>query len=300
MYCFIDYKEQTDSYFTYILDKLPTDISKKIKEYQEKNNLFNINEIRIKSNSYLSFLINSKTVTTDIFVYKDEIEKIIFHLCTGSIYAHLDTIRLGYISVGNGIRAGICGKAILEGNEISGINDISSINIRIPQKIPFAGEYVFKLLKDNLFNISLLIYSAPGVGKTTILRDLSLRLSNYKNIRFAIIDSREEITPFFENTISADIYLSYPKGLAIELATKSMTPQLIICDEISSKEECMSILNSLHSGVNIIATTHASTFEELMKKEILSEMIAKGVFNYSLGVKREKFSNKYVYQLNRL
>ena len=190
----IVYKKELDTEILFLLNKLPTSLKISIEEFCKKNNYLTINELRIKRNSFLYLISNGYNLKTDIFVNNDDFENLFEYICQGSLYAHVNTIKEGYIPLGCGIRAGICGTAILENDVINGIKDISSINIRIPQKIPNASEYVFSLLQKSNFTKSILIYSAPGVGKTSILRDLVSKLSNLNNgIRFAVIDSREEI-----------------------------------------------------------------------------------------------------------
>ena len=296
----LNLKNKPDETCSFVLDKLPKDLKQKLESYLIEKGLCTVNEIRIRKNSYILMFLNSKTFATNIWVNDDLINEILISLCDGSIYAHLNTIQNGYISMGRGVRAGICGKAVLESDVVSGVSSVTSINIRIPQKISYAAEYLYNLLCEHDYNISVLLYSPPGVGKTTILRDLVCRLSNNSlNIRHAIIDTREEITSFLDDTITSDVYLSYPKGLGIELATRSMTPKIIICDEITSYEEASAIMNSVRCGVSLIATTHAGSFEELKSKNILQQLFHSKTFDYALGIKRSK-SNNYQYTLNKL
>lgn len=297
----IEHKEELDKGLEFALDKLPARIKKEILSFLENHRFNSISEIRIHKGSCIMLIADSINVMTEIYVDEDIINSTIDSLCDGSIYAHFRTIKDGYISVGKGVRAGICGKACIEDSKICGISDITSINIRIPKHIPNAGHYVYSFLKDNGFMTSALIYSAPGVGKTTILRDLIYKLSNtYPPIRYAVIDTRDEITPSIEDKIVADIFVSYPKGTAIELATKSMTPQIIICDEISSEEEANEVLSSINAGVKLIATAHAGSFEELCSKSILKELLSCGAFDYAIGVKREYGQKHYEFTLNKL
>ncbi len=297
----IIYKEELDKTLLFVLNKLPLRLKNEISDFLEHHRFKSINEIRIHRNSNIMLIADSLNILTDIYVSEDIIDSCIDSLCSGSIYAHFRTIKDGYISVGKGVRAGICGKACLENGEICGVSDITSINIRIPQHIQNASSYLYNILKDNGFFSSVIIYSAPGVGKTTILRDLIYKLSYaYPPIRYAVIDSRDEITASIEEKINADIFISYPKGTAIELATKSMTPQLIVCDEISSIEEANDVLNSVNSGVKLIATAHASSFEELMEKGILQGLFDNGVFDYALGVSREYGEKRYKFKLTKL
>lgn len=297
----IIYKEELDKTLSFVLSKLPITLKNEISVFLEHHRFKSINEIRIHRNSNIMLIADSLNILTDIYVNEDTIDSCIDSLCGGSVYAHFRTIKEGYISVGKGVRAGICGKACIENGEICGVSDITSINIRIPQHIQNASSYLYNFLKNNGFFSSIIIYSAPGVGKTTILRDLIYKLSYaYPPIRYAVIDSRDEITASIEEKINADIFISYPKGTAIELATKSMTPQLIVCDEISSIEEANDVLNSVNSGVKLIATAHANSFNELIEKNILNRLFENKVFDYALGVSREYGEKRYKFELTKL
>lgn len=295
----IKLKEEKDEALSYLLSFLPKDLGTSLIGFCFEKKYKAINEIRIKKDAFIYLIADSKNVKTDIYVSDSSIDEIFQSLCHGSVYAHIETIKDGYISVGQGIRAGVCGSAVLEGKTIVGIKDVSSINIRIPQKIDGASSYIYNLLEKTSFQKSILLYSPPGIGKTSILRDLVIKLGNQKSpIRFAVIDSREEIiTPYSQNA-NCDAYISYPKGLAIEQATKSMTPQLIICDEISSEQEANAILKASHSGVKLIATTHASRYEELDVKSIIKPLINSGIFDYFIGVERKYGEKTYKFTLN--
>lgn len=296
------YDESIDEITLFVIDKMPKRLRTSIYEFLSEMHFPQISEIRLHENSCVTFIANSKNIKSDIFISNSELGELLQALCSGSVYAHFDTIKEGYISIGRGIRAGVCGRALVEGGKITGISEISSVNIRLPKRIPHSADFLFNLLKENGFKASVLLYSAPAVGKTTILRELIYLISsNQIPIRHTVIDSREEITPFMEkHLISSDVFISYPKGLAIEIATKSMSPELIICDEISSFQEASAILNASNCGVNLIASTHASSFEELCSKEILKGLFSHGVFDYALGIKREVGSKKYEFSLDSL
>ncbi len=293
---------KADEILLFVLNKLPKRLGTSILEFLSRNNFPQISEIRLHSGSYICFIANSKNLRTDIFISSAELNDIVTLLCDGSVYAHFDTIKEGYISLGNGIRAGVCGRANVENGCITAISDISAVNIRLPKRIFHSADYLFSLLKENNFTKSVLLYSRPGAGKTTILRELIYLISsNDIPLRHAVIDSREEITPFMDSHLmSSDVFISYPKGLAIEIATKSMTPELIICDEISSIQEASAILRASNCGVKLIATAHAGSFEELCSREILQGLFMHKVFDYALGVYRDIGSKKYEFTLDKL
>ena len=303
MHCTVLQKTNIEKSVLFICQFFPEEISSRIQNFILENHLSNINELRFRKNSFISLIAGSKNINTSIYIRENDIENLISSLCGGSIYAHFNTIRDGYISLGNGMRAGVCGKAICENGKITAISDISSINIRFPRRIYHSADLLYDFLEKNEFKKSVLLYSAPGVGKTSILRELIYLISKKSDppVRHAVIDSREEITPFMDRSqISSDIFVSYPKGLAIEIATKSMTPELIICDEISSLEEATAVLQATGSGVRIVATCHASSLNELLSKEILKDIFSHRIFDYAIGVKRKYGSSKYEFSLDRL
>lgn len=292
--------KKEDLALEFALSKLPNEIRTSLKTYVEDINN-PINEIRIKRNTNVILISGAEHIITSAYTAGDDIDEVMLSLCDDSIYAHAQTINEGYISLGKGIRVGICGKALIENDKISSVHNINAINIRIPQKIDGASNYLCDILRSTNYDSSVLIYSPPGVGKTTILRDLVSKLSTKERpICFAVIDTREEITQSFDTHSNADVFLSYPKGKGIEIATKVMNPEYIICDEIASEEDANSILKAVNTGVKFIATTHASTFKELNSKEILKPLISSKVFDYALGIERKRGTCKYNFTLDQI
>jgi len=297
----LNYKKETDKRLKFLLELLPIDIKDYLYSYIEKSPEILIDEIRMHRNSKIVLISRLSSIVTDMTVDKDHIESTLLSFCKGSVYSYFNTINEGYINVGQGIRAGVCGRATVQNGSISGISDITSINIRLPKRIYHAGDYIYELIKGEDFKASVILYSSPGVGKTTILRELIERVSsNDRHLRLSVIDTREELISGMNNESFSDSFLSYPKGTAISIATRTMSPELIICDEISTKEEADAVLQAVNCGVTFIASTHASCFEELINKINISALIEKNVFKYAVGVKRDRGSTSYVYELNSL
>ena len=297
----LNYKKETDKRLKYLLELLPADIKNYLYSYIEKYPGISIDEIRLHCNSRIVLISRFSSIVTDITVQKSHIDDTLLSLCKGSLYSYFNTINEGYINVGQGIRAGICGRATVQNGTISGVSDITSINIRLPKRIYHAGDYIYELIKGEDFKASIILYSSPGVGKTTILRELIEMISkSEQHLRLSVIDSREELICGMENESFSDSFLSYPKGAAIIIATRTMTPELIICDEISTKDEADAVLQGVNCGVTFIASTHASSIEELKNKTNISSLFEKNVFKYAVGVKRDRGSTHYIYELNKL
>lgn len=209
-------------------------------------------------------------------------------LCEHSLYTHLETMIQGYIALPEGMRVGVCGKAVTEEGRVVGISSVDSINIRLPRNITGVSEGIFSYLSHGGFERSVLIFSPPGWGKTTILRDLAGRLARPPvSFKVAIIDSRREIaTAETYRLPNTDILAGYPKGLAMEIAVRTMSPEIILCDEIGSDEEAQSLLSVQNCGVPVIATAHAGTVQELLRRKNIARLHEARVFSDYIGIRK--------------
>lgn len=254
-----------------------------------------ISEIRIHSGNYITLCTRTENLVTDIFITQERFKQIISEFCGHSMHTYENTIRRGYIDLGDGFRAGVCGKAVTEksydGKECVATVNINAISIRIPHKIKNAADELYEKIFDTGKLKSCLIYSPPGVGKTTILRELALKLAgencgkNAKKLRVALIDSRCEIkNADVEKCPFIDIYSGYPKAEAIEAATRTMSPQAIICDEIGDYDEAEAILSAQNTGVPFIATAHADSVERLIKRRNIRILHENMIFDMYIGL----------------
>ena len=122
-----------------------------------------------------------------------------------------------------------------------------------------------------------------GSGKTTVLRDLARLLSTKGKKNVALIDERGELAGTasgkFQNDIGmCDVYDSYNKSEAMLHAIRSMAPEIVICDEIGSKEDIYAVEKSVNCGVRIISSTHCANEYELKQKANMVSLMKTGAF----------------------
>ncbi len=246
-----------------------------------------VNEIRIRENSRVYLTVDNENIPCDLTVDRDMLQKSFEALCSGTLHTHMETIKNGYLVFGDGVRVGVSGHALTEEGKITNVYDITSINIRIPYPIYGICDKIYSRIKSNDYFLNTLIYSLPGGGKTTMIRDLAFTLANQGNKRVAIIDTRCEIA---DSKLRAcgniDIYSAYPKARAMEYAIRTMNPQYLICDEIGALDEAQSLLSVQSAGVPIIATAHAKNIVELMRRKNISLLHENGVFDIYVGIRR--------------
>lgn len=195
------------------------------------------------------------------------------NICNYSVYSRQNEINNGYITLKGGHRAGVCGTAVINEGNIVNVKDITSINIRVAREVlDCSKEFLSKVdARDGV-----LICGAPCSGKTTIIRDIARVLSyDYK---VSLIDERNELSAnvngVFQNDIGmCDVYDSYKKSDAIIQAVRSMSPEIIVCDEVSTLTDVEAVTYGVNSGVSFILTIHAENENELIKRPIARKLL---------------------------
>ena len=199
-----------------------------------------------------------------------DIAPIINSATNGCIYNYTEQMKSGFITVKHGIRIGIAGEYVTHGSEVQALRNITSLNIRIPHNVLGCSQF----LVENLFFNSLhstMLYSKPGFGKTTMLRDLAISLGAAKKINILIFDERNEIAAIdgegngFDLGERVDVVRCYNKKSAISSAIRAMKPDLIITDELYGEEDICAVEYAVNCGICVIASSHLSD-KELLRK----------------------------------
>ncbi len=254
-------------------------------------------EIHISRNKKVFLKLQKGIKFTEHTVDSVEFDLIFKKLCRNSLYTQSENIKRGFISF-EGMRVGVAGRAVCEGDKLISVGDIESLNIRIPHYPRGVGEPLVAILEHYNFLKGILIYSPPMMGKTTLLRDTARILSSFPYYkRVSLIDTRGELYLPYENCgETLDTYKFYPPHTAIECAVRTMSPEIVICDEIGGREETEALFYSSNKGVPIIASAHGESISRLLKNENINILHKTGMFSCYVGIKRDK-NNKMTYDI---
>ena len=269
-----------------VLEYLPYTIRKVI----EENMYDNIEEIRLRTSKPLSLKIGQEIKILEYQVTQEDVLRAFEKVCENSVYSYRRQICDGYITIRGGNRVGIVGSAVIDNGQTININYISSLNFRIArQKIGCSNQKIEDLINGQTIYNTLII-SPPGCGKTTILRDIIRNISNgirvigFKGNNVGVVDERGEIAAMYKGIpqndigIRTDVIDNMPKPEAMRMLVRSMSPDVIACDEIGSLEDVKAIDYAMCSGVKGIFTSHGKDIEEINRNPELSKLLNKHIF----------------------
>lgn len=221
-------------------------------------------------------------------IYDDEFDILYKRLNNFSVQNNIDNLINGYITIDGGNRVGVASEAVYKDGELASVKNVSSLNIRIAKEIKDCARQIMNVLYVNSLP-SIIVASSPSGGKTTFLRDFSRLLSSGFNNQYrkvAVIDERCEIAFRAGGRIIADVgcntdvLSSFPKSKGIEIAVRTLSPEFIICDEISDIDEAEAVRQGFLSGVKFAVSVHASSRDEILSKPIIRSLLSLGEFDF--------------------
>lgn len=226
-----------------------------------------------------------------------QVDNMFSYLCQYSPYAYGEALKQGFLTVSGGHRVGVAGQVIRTSDGIGGIRNIRFLNIRISHEIKGVAKPFVPLLyesaSDKIHNC--LVIAPPGMGKTTMLRDMVRLISDgsaqHRGCKVSVVDERSEIAGCFQGEpqndvgMRTDVLDACPKALGMEMMLRSMAPDVIAVDEIALAEDVDTLLLLLHCGVRVLATIHGESTKEVMEKPYLAPLFETSYFKRFLLIR---------------
>ena len=245
-----------------------------------------VNELHLRAEGNGWLTSCGENIPLDTVLTREQMEEIFLAVCGGSLYAHADTVKEGFVTLADGVRVGVVGRAVRKGEQTVGIRDVCALCFRIPTNEWIDPSPLVNLLEDFSYTRGLLLFSPPGGGKTTALRSLVRRLGSGEcPRRVAVVDTRCELAPSLSaKGLCVDILSGYPRRDGIEIAVRSMGAQVVVCDEICGEDDAKTILEMQGGGVPLIATAHAAHLSGLLSRTDLALLHESGTFGAYVDV----------------
>lgn len=219
-------------------------------------------------------------------LHQTEIERVLAVLADHSIYAHVNELRQGFITLHGGHRVGVAGRAILTDNVPSAIHRVSGLNLRHARAVLGPGTALLEhIQKAGVSGRSFLVFSPPRCGKTTVIRDICRHLGD-GGVRVVVVDERSEIAGLgstvgagFDLGLHTDVLDAWPKPEGIEVAIRTLSPDVVVVDELGTVRDVIAIDRARHSGVDVVATLHAASLQDVLCRDALKPAITTGLFD---------------------
>lgn len=253
-----------------MLDFLPQNI----KDSLQHVNLWHVYELRLRVNAPITLNYRGKyeylggygivgQASNALICRIEDIEECVYRAGKYSVYSVEEQIKRGFITAECGERIGLAGEYVFENGKPLTLRNYTSLCIRVPHEVLDCGAEIYQSCMSDEVR-SLLIMSPPGLGKTTILRDLGRIISEKTQKNVLICDERGEISAG-KLGLTCDVMKFADKSTAFEMGVRAMRPEIIITDELSAND-CNAVKKVINAGIKVLASAHFSAMERVNKE----------------------------------
>ncbi|MEH7084719.1 stage III sporulation protein AA [Neobacillus drentensis] len=282
------------------MEKILNFLPKKIADLISKippNQKEELEEIRIRINRPIEITMKGKPRFLSYIIQPEDAIHLMNKISHFSIYTLEEELKQGFITVSGGHRIGLAGKVILEGGKVKAIRDISSFNIRIAREKVGIAEPLIPYIFQGSWKHTMVI-GPPQTGKTTLLRDIARIASSGFDVRgvesskVGIVDERSEIAgcvngiPQLTFGDRLDVLDACPKAEGMMMMIRSMSPDILVVDEIGRKEDSEAIQEAVHAGITLMMTTHGTSIEEVKNRPSLRYILEQKIFQRFIVLNR--------------
>jgi len=247
-----------------------------------------LQEIRLRFNQPIELIFDTHVEWIEqVFFTKDDSQFLLNQLSEFSLYRLQDELREGYLTIAGGHRVGLAGEVNTLNGQVKAIQTITFFNIRIAKAKKGVAKRLHTYIYDKNYLNTLLI-GAPQTGKTTLIRDLARIIATGSNNvpakKVCIIDERSEIAaakngvPQHDVGLRTDVLDACPKAEGMMMAIRSLSPDVIIVDEIGSLADVQALLEAAQAGVAIICTIHGKSLQQLKNRPTLKDLFTQTIF----------------------
>ena len=204
-----------------------------------------------------------------------QLVEILYSLCIGSVHSHDRELAEGYLTTAAGNRVGVAGQFVQREGQSIALQKVTSLNLRIARSCAICLPPELDKLLEQHFT-GLLVVGEPGSGKTTLLRTIARTLAERQRL-VAVVDERGELFPPEQPLPPLERIGGVDKARAVQMALRTLAPQVILLDELGSLEETMALEQGFFSGVDFIASVHAASAEEAVRRPQVKALQQQGM-----------------------
>lgn len=226
----------------------------------------------LMKNGEMSSIYGERAYRVSVAAIRNTVER----LCHYSMHSYEKQLREGFFVLENGVRVGISGEF---SSGTSGVmSEFTSLNFRLSRAVSGCADEIF----SRFYGKSIIICGGVNSGKTTVLREMCRLTGNFCKV--TLVDERNEIAclmngvPQNDVGIMTDVIGNCQRSVGILSAIRTLSPELIFCDEIASADDVRSIIGGLACGVKFVVTAHGSSYDEVVKRHEIRQLIDSGFF----------------------